>query len=85
MNIVQQYMYDFESKLTLVSKSNKQPPTVSIKRGSAKHLITFIADDFNAPLELIEKKPFNPKQFFGVSHLKNIDQQLEEMRNEWKR
>lgn len=30
-----------------------------------------------------EKKPFNPKQFFGISHLKNIDQQLEEMRNEW--
>jgi hypothetical protein len=32
-----------------------------------------------------KKKPFNPKQFFGISHLKNIDQQLEEMRNEWKR
>jgi hypothetical protein len=32
-----------------------------------------------------EKKPFNPKQFFGVSNLKNIEKQLEEMRNEWER
>ncbi len=32
-----------------------------------------------------EKKPFNPKQFFGVSSLKNIEEQLEEMRNEWER
>lgn len=32
-----------------------------------------------------EKKPFNPKQFFGVSHLKNIEEQLEEIRNEWER
>jgi Arc/MetJ family transcription regulator len=28
---------------------------------------------------------FNPKQFFAVSHLKNTDKQLEEMRNEWER
>ncbi|MGR8933948.1 MAG: hypothetical protein ACU837_06100 [Gammaproteobacteria bacterium] len=30
-----------------------------------------------------EKKPFNPKQFFGVSCLQNIDRQLADMRNEW--
>jgi hypothetical protein len=35
---------------------------------------------------IIDKKQiFNPKQFFAVSHLKNIDKQLEEMRNEWER
>ena len=42
--------------------------------------------------KLIEKlkanqnqKIFNPKQFFAVSHLKAVDKQLEEMRNEWER
>lgn len=78
-NLVQEYLYDFESKLAAL-KLNKDTPVVSIKRGSAKHLITFIADDFNAPLEVVEKKPFDPKQFFGVSQLNNIEQQLEEMR-----
>ena len=32
-----------------------------------------------------ETKKFNPKQFFAVSHLKAVDKQLEEMRNEWER
>ena len=32
-----------------------------------------------------KRKKFNPKQFFAVSHLKAIDKQLEEMRNEWAR
>lgn len=27
------------------------PQKRSLKRGSAKHLITFVADDFNAPLD----------------------------------
>ncbi len=50
MNIVQQYLYDFEKKLSAL-KPNKDSPIVSIKRGSAKQFITFIADDFNVPLE----------------------------------
>lgn len=31
----------------------------------------------------LKAKSFNPRQFFAVSHLKNIDKQLEKMRNEW--
>jgi hypothetical protein len=27
------------------------PPPLSLKRGSAKHMITYIAEDFNAPLD----------------------------------
>jgi hypothetical protein len=50
MNIVQQYVCDFKEKISAL-KSSEDIPVVSIKRGSAKHLITFIADDFNAPLE----------------------------------
>lgn len=30
-------------------------------------------------------KKFNPKQFFAVSHLKEVDIQLADMRNEWER
>ncbi len=37
-----------------------------------------VADDLKT------KQGFNPEDFFGVSHLKNIDEQLEVMRNEWK-
>ncbi|NOT84306.1 MAG: hypothetical protein HOP02_05860 [Methylococcaceae bacterium] len=52
-----------------------------------------IPDDFSSetveiivfPVLPIEKKPFDPEQFFGVSRLTNIDQQLEAMRNEWER
>ncbi len=36
-------------------------------------------------LKANQKKQFNPRQFFAVSHLKNIDKQLENMRNEWER
>jgi hypothetical protein len=39
----------------------------------------------NEMISQTEEKGFNPQQFFGVSHLKNLDQQLEEMRNEWER
>ncbi len=85
-NAKAKYVYDFKAKISAL-KSNEDIPAVSIKRGSAKHLITFIADDFNAPLELVEaeKNPFNPKQFFGVSSLKNIEEQLEEIQKEWER
>ncbi|MDO9049353.1 MAG: hypothetical protein Q7U66_16680 [Methylobacter sp.] len=31
----------------------------------------------------IEKAELNPEQFFGVSHLNNIDQLLRIMRDEW--
>jgi hypothetical protein len=33
----------------------------------------------------LKTRKFNPKQFFAVSHLKNIDKQLADMRNEWER
>lgn len=39
----------------------------------------------NHPIIDKKQKSFNPKQFFAVSHLKDIDKQLEEMRNEWER
>jgi hypothetical protein len=52
-----------------------------------------IPDDFSSEtVEVIvfpmlsadtEKKQLNPEQFFGVSHLENIDQLLEAMRDEW--
>ena len=35
-----------------------------------------VADDLKI------KQAFNPEDFFGVSHLKNMDKQLEAMRNE---
>jgi hypothetical protein len=28
---------------------------------------------------------FNPKEFFGVSNIKNIDQKIQEIRDEWER
>jgi hypothetical protein len=27
--------------------------------------------------------PFNPEQFFGISHLENVEQLLKNMREEW--
>jgi hypothetical protein len=39
----------------------------------------------NHPVSNNKQQSFNPKQFFAVSHLKDIDKQLEEMRNEWER
>jgi Protein of unknown function (DUF2281) len=51
---------DFVSKLNLAYQlfliQKPKPiddiiPQISIKRGSAKHLITYIADDFTDPLE----------------------------------
>ena len=36
------------------------------------------------PDGLIEElNSFNPEEFFGVSHFKNIDEQLKAMRDEW--
>lgn len=46
INIVYQYINESKSKSV-----EKSTDTLSIKRGAAKHLITFIADDFNAPLD----------------------------------
>lgn len=52
-----------------------------------------IPDDFSSEtVEVIvfpmlsadtEKKQLNPEQFFGVSHLENVDQLLVAMRDEW--
>ena len=52
-----------------------------------------IPDDFSSEtVEIIifpvftektKKQPFNPEQFFGISHLKNTEQLLKDMRNEW--
>jgi hypothetical protein len=53
-NIVQQYINTIEMQMALISKLTSQKPqksqTASIKRGSAKQQITFIADDFCEPL-----------------------------------
>ncbi len=49
-NIVQQYINTIEMQMALISKLAAEKPqksqTASIKRGSAKQQITFIADDF---------------------------------------
>jgi len=49
-NIVQQYIKTIEAQMSLMSKltakSGYEDKTVSLKRGSAKKMITFIADDF---------------------------------------
>lgn len=52
-----------------------------------------IPDDFSSEtVEIIvfpipsadtEKNQLNPEQFFGVSHLENVDQLLKSMRDEW--
>jgi hypothetical protein len=55
--IVQQYIHNVESQMTLMAqltqdfnKKIERKNVVSLKRGSAKNIITFMADDFNAPL-----------------------------------
>jgi len=53
-NIVQQYISTIEMQMALMSKltaekRNEKKPG-SLKRGSAKNLITYIADDFCEPL-----------------------------------
>ena len=49
-NIVQQYINTIEMQMALISKlasqKSQKSQTASIKRGSAKQQITFIADDF---------------------------------------
>jgi hypothetical protein len=38
----------------------------------------------NKKPQIIQTKPtFKPEQFFGISHLKNTEQLLKDMRNEW--
>ncbi len=53
-NIVRQYINTIEMQMALMSKltDEKHPKskTGSLKRGSAKQQITFIADDFCEPL-----------------------------------
>lgn len=53
-NIVQQYINSIEMQMALMSKLTTEKrsdnKTSSLKRGSAKKLITFIADDFYEPL-----------------------------------
>lgn len=51
--IIQQYIKTVENQILLMSqlksKDNSQLP--SLKRGSAKKMITFISDDFCEPLD----------------------------------
>ncbi len=53
-NIVQQYISTIEMQMALMSKLNSENSNEkkisSLNRGSAKEIITFIADDFSAPL-----------------------------------
>ncbi|MDO9269818.1 MAG: hypothetical protein Q7T96_12005 [Methylobacter sp.] len=52
-NIVQQYIKTVETQKSLMSKLTTKPgyenKTVSVKRGSAKKMITLIVDDFCGP------------------------------------
>lgn len=55
--LLQQYISSLETQLLLLvkmakSEGNEHKP--SLKRGSAKGIITFVADDFTAPLEEFE-------------------------------
>lgn len=54
-SIVQQYISTIEAQMSLISKLTTVKKTenkvVSLKRGSAKKIITFIADDFCEPLD----------------------------------
>jgi hypothetical protein len=58
-NLLQAKVKDLEEKVMILlsSKSDNEKPkqssknTIPFKRGSAKGIITFIADDFDAPLE----------------------------------
>ena len=53
--IVQQYIKTIETQMSLMSKltvkSAIENKPISLKRGSAKKIITFIANDFCEPLE----------------------------------
>ena len=53
--IVQQYIKTIEIQMALMSKLTINPKLenkpLSLKRGSAKKIITFIADDFCEPLD----------------------------------
>lgn len=53
-NIIQQYIRTIEMQMALMSKLTTEKriehKTGSLKRGSAKKVITFIADDFCEPL-----------------------------------
>jgi hypothetical protein len=54
-NIVQQYISTIEAQMSLLVKmakeSSPENKSLSLKRGSAKNIITYIADDFTAPLD----------------------------------
>ncbi|MGZ4955185.1 MAG: hypothetical protein ACXV8Q_08720, partial [Methylobacter sp.] len=51
-NIVQQYIKTIEAQMSLMSKlTGHENKAVSLKRGSAKKMITYIADDFCEPLD----------------------------------
>jgi hypothetical protein len=51
-NIVQQYIKTIEAQMSLMSKlAGHENKAVSLKRGSAKKMITYIADDFCEPLD----------------------------------
>jgi hypothetical protein len=50
--VVQQYISTIETQMSLMTKLITIPiKTPSLKRGSAKKMITFIADDFCEPLD----------------------------------
>lgn len=55
VNIVQQYISTIEMQMALISKLSLKPTikneVVNLKRGSAKNIITFIANDFCEPLD----------------------------------
>jgi len=44
------YQFFIASKQSVQTNYAKQEEKISLKRGSAKDVITFIADDFNTPL-----------------------------------
>ena len=63
---------------SVINKKFNQPPVSIVDKWK-------VTDDIVEPCFDNKQKSFNPKQFFAVSHLKDIDKQLEEMRNEWER
>lgn len=64
-----------------IVETQKLKTLIDIPEGFSSGKVEIIIFPVSAAIS--EEKKFNPEQFFAVSHLKNVDQLLEEMRNEW--
>jgi hypothetical protein len=54
------------------------PPTFNYKK--VEILILPVEEKIQATEKQVD---FDPEKFFGISHIKNIEQAIQEMRDEW--